>query len=141
MNREIRHTWFFNQPPEVVWEYLTKPELLEQWLMKSDFKAIVGHKFRFIAPTGKIICCEVSEVNPITRLSYFWQANPENGIATFNTKVVWTAVPKGNGTELQLVHNGFTVLEDYTGHNNGWTALGGRLAQLLNEIKYDTTNL
>ena len=28
MQKEIKHTWHFNQSPQEVWEYLTKPELL-----------------------------------------------------------------------------------------------------------------
>jgi hypothetical protein len=48
---------------------------------------------------------------------------------------VWTLISKENGTELQLVHNGFIALEDYTGHNNGWTILVKGLVELLNTIK------
>jgi uncharacterized protein YndB with AHSA1/START domain len=133
MQKEIKHTWFFSQSPQEVWEYLTKPELLEQWLMKTDFQPIVGHKFRFIC--NNICYCEVLEVKPFTTLSYSWQANSAHSNKPFNSKVVWTLIPKENGTELQLVHNGFTVLEDYIGHNNGWTTLGNRFIELLNTIK------
>jgi uncharacterized protein YndB with AHSA1/START domain len=133
MQKEIKHTWHFNQSPQEVWEYLTKPELLEQWLMKTDFQPIVGHKFRFIC--NKITYCEVLEVKPFTKLSYSWQTNSANSNKPFNSKVVWTLFPKGNGTELQLEHNGFAALEDYVGHNNGWTTLGTRFVELLNTIK------
>lgn len=37
MEKEIKKTWHFNQAPQDVWEYLTKPELIEQWLMKIIF--------------------------------------------------------------------------------------------------------
>ena len=135
MQKEIKHTWFFSRSPQEVWEYLTKPELIEQWLMKTDFKPIVGHKFRFTTTSGKIIHCEVLEVNPFNRLSYKWLANSANGNKTFDSKVVWTPVPKDNGTELQLVHDGFIELEDYVGHNNGWARLGNKLVELLNTDK------
>ncbi len=45
-------------------------------------------------------------------LSYSWQKNSAKDNKPFNSKIVWTLVPKENGTELQLVHNGFTALED-----------------------------
>ena len=138
MKEEIKHTWHLNQSPQEVWEYLTKPELIEQWMMKTDFQPIVGHKFQFIC--SNITNCEVLEVNPFTKLSYSWQADSANSNKPFNSKVVWTLVPKENGTELQLVHNGFTVLEDYIGHNNGWTTLGSRFVELLNNYKYANTN-
>lgn len=47
MARVIKHQFFFPHPPAVVWEYLTKAELMEQWLMKNDFQPIVGLDFQF----------------------------------------------------------------------------------------------
>ena len=141
MQKEIKQTWFFKQSPEEVWEYLTQPELIEQWLMKTDFRPIVGHKFRFIhVPKNDsnhdgIVHCEVLEVNPVTKLSYSWNGNTKDGNRTFSSKVVWTLVPKENGTELQLQHNGFTMLEDILAHNNGWNTCLKRFEELLNTIK------
>jgi uncharacterized protein YndB with AHSA1/START domain len=135
MQKEIKHTWHFNQSPQKVWEYLTKPELLEQWLGKTDFQPIVGHKFRFISPYGNDSYCEVLEVKPFTKLSYSWQKNSAKDKKPFNSKVVWTLVPKENGTELQLVHNGFTALEDFVGHENGWKTCLKQFEELLNTIK------
>jgi Activator of Hsp90 ATPase homolog 1-like protein len=43
----IKHQFFFPHPPEAVWEYLTKPELMERWLMKNNFQPIVGLDFQF----------------------------------------------------------------------------------------------
>ena len=137
MQNKIKHTWFFNQSPQVVWEYLTNAELLEQWLMKSDFQPIVGHKFHFIC--NKITYCEVLEVKPFSLLSYSWQTNSTKGNKPINSQVVWTLIPKENGTELQLLHDGFTVLEDYIGHNKGWTTLGNKFVELLNNYKHANT--
>ncbi len=131
MQNEIKHTWFYNQSPKVVWEYLTKPELIEQWLGKTEFEPIVGHKFLIMGKQGSEIHCEVLEVKQFTRLSYSWQKNSLTDNKPFNSKVVWTLVPKGNGTELHLVHDGFITLKDITEHNNGWTLLGTRLIELL----------
>ena len=72
MQKEIKHTFYFSQTPQEVWEYLTKPELMEQWLMPSDFKPVVGHHFRFTNPNNSFVVCEVSEVKPFTNLSYIW---------------------------------------------------------------------
>ncbi len=134
MQNEIKHTWFFNQTPQTVWEYLTKAELLEQWLTKTDFQPIPGHKFSFFDKTGKIVSCQVLEVNPVTQLSYSWLAYSAKTGQPFDSKVVWTLVPCGDGTELQLVHNGFIALEDLIAHNAGWTRLGTRFVELVNII-------
>ncbi|HLZ86111.1 MAG TPA: SRPBCC domain-containing protein [Puia sp.] len=134
MQEEIRQTWLFKQSPQEVWEFLTKPELLEQWLGKTDFQPIVGHKFRFVSPYGNDSFCEVLEVTPFAKLSFSWQKRSAKGNTPFNSKVVWTLVPKENGTELQLVHNGFTALEDLAGHEKGWTTCLKQLEELLNTI-------
>ncbi len=47
MKTEIKHKWFYNQSAEEIWEYLTKAELIEKWLMPNDFEPIVGHEFKF----------------------------------------------------------------------------------------------
>ena len=135
MQKEIKQTWFFKQSPQKVWEYLTRPELLEQWLMETDFQPVIGHKFRFICSNTSY--CEVLEVKPFTRLAYTWQAESAADHKPFNSKVVWTLLPKESGTELQLVHNGFTALEDVDGHNSGWIKTGKQLFELLNELKND----
>ena len=140
MQKEIKQTWHFNQPPQAVWEYLTQPGLLEQWFTKTDMQPIPGHKFRFNDKSGKIIHCEVLEAKPFTNLSYSWQFISAKDDEPYQSKVVWTLVPKENGTELQLVHGDFSALEDYTAHNAGWTRLGTRLTELLNTIKNDSTD-
>ena len=132
MENEIRQSRHFNQPPQEVWDYLTKPELIEQWLGKTDFKPVAGYKFRFISPYGNDSYCEVLEVKPFTRLSYSWQKNSAKDHKLFNSMVVWTLVPKENGTELQLVHNGFTAVEDVIAHTNGWNTC---LKQIEERIK------
>ena len=115
----------------MVWEHLTKPELLEQWLGKMDFKLIVGHKFQIIGKQGSLIDCQVQEVKPYTLLSYLWQKKSIKDGKPFNSTVVWTLIEKEDGTELHLVHDGFTSSEDHTEHNNGWILLGNRLIELL----------
>lgn len=140
MQKEVKQTWFFKQSPPEVWEYLTKPELLEQWLGKTDFQATPGHKFRFASPHGNDAYCEVLEVKPFTRLSFSWQKRSVKDNKPFTSTVAWTLVPKKNGTELQLVHNGFTALEDVVGHDKGWNACLQQFDKLLNTIKNGSTN-
>ena len=133
MDKEVRQTWFFHQSPEEVWDYLTKPELLAQWLMETDFKPVVGHKFRFVCSVTNY--CEVLEVKPYKKLAYSWLTNSLTTGNPFHSKVVWTLTPKSGGTELQLVHDGFTALEDALAHEEGWIRCGNRIIQLSNPIK------
>jgi uncharacterized protein YndB with AHSA1/START domain len=138
MQKEINQIWFFEQSPQVVWEYLTKPELMEQWLMKSDFQPIAGYKFRFtfIAKPNSdyegVIQCEVLEVKPFNKLSYSWNGFTRDKSRKYNSIVVWTLAPKDNGTELQLQQNGFETSEDILTHTNGWNNCIKRFEELLN---------
>jgi uncharacterized protein YndB with AHSA1/START domain len=140
MQRDIHQTWFFQQPPGEVWEYLTKPELIEQWLGQTDFQPIVGHKFRLTSPYGNHSYCEVLEIKPFVKLSYSWQKNSASDKKPFHSKVTWTLVPKDNGTELQLLHDGFVALEDTTAHNEGWNICLNKMIEHINSSSNVHTN-
>jgi uncharacterized protein YndB with AHSA1/START domain len=135
MQNEIKRTTWFSVPPQEVWEYLTKPELIEQWLGKSDFQPIVGHKFQFTSPYGNHSYCEVLEVKPFTRLCYSWRKNSAKDNKPFHSIVEWTIVPKNGGAELQLIHNGFMALEDIAPHEMGWNTCLKQMEELINKMK------
>ena len=113
MKTAINHTWFYNHPPQDVWEYLTKSELIAEWLMNNDFKPIVGHEFQFRVRAmpafdfDGIIYCKVLEIIPYKKLIYSWKGGPEKGKINLDTIVEWTLTPKDNGTELQVTQSGF----------------------------------
>lgn len=141
MEKEIKKTWHYSHPPKQVWEYLTKPELLELWLMKNDFKPIVGHKFQFTFnetdknPYRGIVDCEVLEVKPFSKLSYSWNGGTKDRSKNFNTIIEWTLVPKDNGTELQLSHSGFVAMEDILSHTSGWDSCLKKIEESINSLK------
>lgn len=115
MNNEIKRNWFYTQSSEEVWEYLTKSELIEKWLMPNDFKLEVGHEFTFstnpIPPLelNGTFYCKVMEIIPLKRLVYSWQGGSSKSNPTLKTIVEWTLEAKEDGTELKLVHTGFTA--------------------------------
>ncbi len=43
-------------PPEKIWRALTQPYLIEEWLMKNDFKPVVDHRFNLRADWGAVDC-------------------------------------------------------------------------------------
>ena len=149
MQKEIKHKWFYEHSPEEVWNYLTDPELISQWLMKTDFKPIVGYQFRFMsnpAPSidfDGIVYCTVLEVIPFKKLSYSWKFGPGGGKIALDSIVVWTLTTKDNGTELLLLQTGFKGMENVTifsAMNEGWLKHIQLIAQHLNAAKYGTTN-
>ena len=147
MTKVIKHQFFFPHPKETVWEYLTKSELLEQWLMKNDFKLVLGHEFHF--KTNPIpgldfdgICyCKVLEIVPLKKLSYSWRGGSGKGEFTLDTVVVWKLVPKDGGTELFLEHSGFGKKESpnfYPGMTDGWIKNVQKIVKILNATQHDT---
>ena|ERR1700744_740426 len=149
MSKKIQHQLFFPHSPEAVWEYLTNAELMELWLMKNDFKPIVGHDFQFnVKPVPSldfdgIVYCKVLEIVPFKKLSYSWKLGPGDGTINLDSVVRWELQPKGKGTELLLDHGNFTILENagiFSAMDKGWLDNMHKIADSLNAKEHDTTN-
>ena len=82
--------------PEKIWRALTASPVIAEWLMKNDFKPVVGHKFTFRAtpmPGWKgFTNCEVLEVDEPKRLVYAWGDGTESD-SGLRTIVTWTLAP------------------------------------------------
>jgi uncharacterized protein YndB with AHSA1/START domain len=150
MTKSIKHQFFFPHPPETVWEYLTKPELMEQWLMKNDFQPIVGLDFQFRTNPipgldfDGIFYCKVLEVVPFKKLSYSWKSGPGEGEITLDSVVVWKLQPTDKSTELFLEHSGFAKKENldfYNGLKHGWTEKLQNITNLLNAAPHGNTKV
>ena len=146
MQKEIKQTWHFHQSPQEVWEYLTKPELIEQWLSKTNFKPVVGQKFQFTNSCETddnkphYTYCEVLEIVPYKLLSYSWRKGTDEKEITVDSVVTWTLINKKEGTELHLQHNGFTLIKDTIAHSEGWNACLNKITELINSSSNANTN-
>ena len=131
VEREIPH------PPEKVWRSLTQPHLIEEWLMKSDFKLAKGHRFNFRAdylPNGALDC-EVLAVEPNKKLSYTWNSVSDNAAFNLKSVVTWTLNPTSTGTQLRMEQSGFRPdrSQAYQGAKYGWPQFFAKLEQVLTE--------
>ncbi len=143
MKNTIKHTFHYSHSAEDVWEYLTKPELIAQWLMQNDFKPVVGHEFTFkTKPLPQfdfdgIAYCKVLEVVPFQKLSYTWKGGPGNGETNLDSVVVWTLTPTANGTELHLEHSGFVDKNTtiYAAMDAGWGKNIAKIEELIKAAK------
>lgn len=144
MQTQIEHTVFYAHSAQDVWDYLTRPELIEQWLMRSDFKPEVGHRFMFwTKPLPQFsfdgnIYCEVLEVVPFKKLSYTWRGGASKDEINLDSVVVWTLTEKEGGTELHLVHSGFNTDVNpgmFMAMNEGWLRNMRRIDDLVKEKK------
>jgi len=127
IERQLSH------PPEKVWRALTQGALIEEWLMKNDFKPVVGHKFTFrskpMPEWDGVIDAQVTEVESQARLSYTWSALGLQSIVT------WTLTPASGGTHLRMEQSGFRLDQEaaYRGANYGWQRFIGNLERVLGE--------
>jgi uncharacterized protein YndB with AHSA1/START domain len=124
IEREIPH------PPEKIWRALTQPHLIEEWLMKNDFKPVVGHRFNLRADWGSVDC-EVVAVEPNKALSYTW------GAYDLRSVVTWTLTPTSTGTQVRMEQSGFRPDQQqyYQGAKGGWQRFFANLEQVMARIE------
>ena len=120
VEREIPH------PPEKIWRALTQPHLIEEWLMKNDFKPVVCHRFDLRADWGAVDC-QVLAVEQNKTLSYKWEAYDLKSVVT------WTLTPTSTGTHLRMEQSGFgpDQQQAYQGATFGWQKFFGSLEGVL----------
>lgn len=113
-------------PPEKIWRALTQPHLIQEWLMKNDFRPVVGHRFDFRADWGAVDC-EVLAVEPQKTLSYTCSAYGLESVVT------WTLTPTSKGTRLRMEQSGFRPDQQqaYQGAQVGWPRFFASLEQVL----------
>jgi len=113
-------------PPEKVWRALTQPHLIDEWLMKTDFKPAVDHCFTLRADWGTVEC-RVLAIAPNKSLSYRWDA------LGVETVVTWTLTPTSAGTHLRMEQTGFRPDQQqaYQGAKFGWPKFFGNLEQVV----------
>jgi uncharacterized protein YndB with AHSA1/START domain len=116
-------------PPEKIWRALTQPHLIAEWLMKNDFKPVVGHRFDLTADWGTV-GCQVVAVAPNKTLSYTWVAYGLESVVT------WSLTPTSAGTRLRMEQSGFRHDQEqaYQGAKYGWQRFVGALEQVLVRI-------
>ena len=131
IEREMPH------PPDKIWRALTQGALLEEWLMRNDFQAVVGHKFEFrttpVPHWDGVVHCEVLAVEPNKRLVYTWSAA---GAASLMTVVTWTLTPTTNGVLVRMEQSGFRPEDEggYQGASYGWQRFIASLEQVVERL-------
>lgn len=133
VEREMPHS------AEKVWRALTQPHLVEEWLMKGDFKPDVGHKFTFrTAPTphwNGVTDCEILVVEPLKKLSYTWNATGDEAATGMKTVVTWTLTPTKSGVLVRMEQSGFRPEQKWNiqGATYGWRNFIAALERVASE--------
>jgi len=127
VERELSH------PPKKVWRALTQPHLIEEWLMKSDFKPAVGHRFNLRGDWGGVLDCEVLSIEPNKTLSYTWNFAHDDAAFNLKSVVTFTLTSTRAGTRLRMEQSGFRTdqKQAYGGAKAGWQQFFAKLEQVL----------
>ena len=120
-------------PPEKIWRALTQPQLIEEWLMKNDFKPAVGHRFNLRGDWGGVLDCEVLAVEPNRTLSYTWNHAHDDAAFNLQSVVTFTLTATRTGTNLRMEQVGFRPdqRQAYGGARSGWQQFFAKLEQVL----------
>ena len=118
-------------PLEKIWRALTQPHLIEEWLMKNDFKPVVGHRFNLRGDWGGVDC-EVLTVEPNKTLSYTWDHAHDDAAYNLQSVVTFTLTPTRTGTHLRMEQTGFRPDQKQAfGANAGWQQFFAKLEEIL----------
>ncbi|MBN9585032.1 MAG: polyketide cyclase [Afipia sp. 62-7] len=123
----------FPHPPEKIWRALTQPHLIEEWLMKNDFKPALGHRFNLRGEWGGVLDCEVLAIEPNKALSYTWNFAHNDAAFDLRSVVTFTLAPSGTGTLLRMEQTGFRPdqKQAFGGAKVGWQQFLTKLDQVL----------
>lgn len=121
-------------PPEKIWRALTQPHLMEEWLMKTDFKPEIGHAFSLRGDWGGVQC-EVLAIEPEKTLSYTWNHPHDDPAYALESTVVFTLTATASGTHLRVEQTGFRPEQKQAigGAKWGWQENLANLEKLLAE--------
>lgn len=120
-------------PPDRIWRALTQPELMQEWLMKSDFAPVLGHRFQLRGDWGGALDCEVLAIEPPRSLSYSWDFAHDDPAYALRSVVTFTLTPTAAGTRVRVEQVGFRPgqAQALGGARMGWTQMLGKLEDLL----------
>jgi len=130
---------YLNHSPKKVWRALTDGAIIGEWLMRTDFQPVVGHRFTFRADPvpnwSGVTEGEVLEVTLYQRLVYSWHtvgaaADP------LRTTVTWTLTSTEEGVLLRMEQSGFRPQDEpnYQGATLAWQRFIHDLAQRLPQL-------
>lgn len=123
----------FNASVEIVWNAITKKELMKQWYFDlPEFKAEVGFKFEFTggpSPDRQYLHqCEIVEVIKQKKIKHTWCYKGYEGISF----VTFELFSEGQQCKIKLTHEGLETFpkdnSDFAEKNfaEGWKIIIGK---------------
>lgn len=89
----------YPQSPEKIWRALTESDKLSRWLMPTDFKPLIGYRFRLETSNEAFVRGKVIEVDEGKLIAFTWDDEDEG-----ESVVVWRVQPVDGGTRVSVEH-------------------------------------
>jgi uncharacterized protein YndB with AHSA1/START domain len=125
----VEKTVTVHAPADLLYELLTDAEHLVRWMAATaEVDPVVGGVIRWTHANGDACAGRFVELVPGRRIvfTYGWE-RPDVEVPPGSTTVEITLEPRGDATELRLVHRGLAgPMAD--AHAGGWANYLGRLA-------------
>ncbi len=125
----VEKTISVNAPARLLYELLTDAEHLVRWMAESaEVDPVVDGVIRWTHASGDTCAGRFVELVPGRRIvfTYGWE-RADVEVPPGSTTVEITLEPRGDATELRLVHHGLAgPMAD--AHAGGWSSYLGRLA-------------
>ncbi len=132
MRASVRREMEFPQSRETVWQALTDPDSLAEWMYPNDFEPRLGHRFTFKVPPkpevgfdGLTVRCEVTVLRPPEELAFTWVAED------IDTVVTYKLTEAQGGTRVFFEQSGFEPGPAHKGAEYGWKSMHEKLRSLL----------
>jgi uncharacterized protein YndB with AHSA1/START domain len=104
--REIKVSREFDYSVDVLWEAITDPRAIEQWLMPNDFVAEVGHQFTMRTEPRPgfdgVVACRVLAIASPTHMEWEWKGGGQETTVTFMCESL-----AAKRCRLTIIHRGF----------------------------------
>lgn len=106
MPRDITVERRYAHSAQRVWTALTRPEIISEWLMETDFEPRLGQRFTLRTDPAPgfdgVVHCEVLAFDPPHEMVWKWTGGP------LDTEVRFTVTPDGDGARLRVHQTGFS---------------------------------
>jgi uncharacterized protein YndB with AHSA1/START domain len=126
--RDIVRTVDYPVAPAEVWQALTDPAAIGEWLMPNDFVARLGHEFTLrgtpVPGWDGVVHCVVTELDPPRRMVWSWRSGKVDTVVSFDLEQTPT------GTRLRFRQSGF---RGPAGAAARW-AMGGGWPRILERV-------
>ncbi|MCM3782011.1 SRPBCC family protein [Neobacillus mesonae] len=130
--RIISFERYLKHPMEKVWQAITTPERIADWLTaQAEFELIVGGKITLRWENGDIVNGEFLQINPPYELAFTWVEQ-----ASGDSVVRWKLREEGEGCRVHLTHT-FNEASMISGFLAGWHVHLDVLDQILQDRLID----